>query len=119
MSARGPATVLQAKPLLVSAAPVAPVPTAPPQLVDPVTELIAVSTRHFEAGQREAENGHLETARTQFNRALEVLLELRRIHRLVMPGVAALRECAEACRRGRAADECCKGEALGLVHGHS
>ena len=30
---------------------------------------------HFEAGQRELELGHLETAKAEFNRALEVLLE--------------------------------------------
>ncbi|MBI4886406.1 MAG: LysM peptidoglycan-binding domain-containing protein [Acidobacteria bacterium] len=57
-------------------APVAPVESAPsvPQ-VDPVFELIAVSTVHFETGERELRLGHLQTARTEFNRALEVLLE--------------------------------------------
>ncbi|HEX2309352.1 MAG TPA: transglycosylase SLT domain-containing protein, partial [Vicinamibacterales bacterium] len=33
------------------------------------------SSRHFEAGQRELEIGHLEQAKTEFNRSLEVLLE--------------------------------------------
>src|SRR5688500_15061460 len=42
---------------------------------DPVLELIAASSRHFETGQRELQEGHLETAKTEFNRALEVLLE--------------------------------------------
>ncbi len=38
-------------------------------------DLIALSNRHFETGQRELQLGHLETAKTEFNRALEVLLE--------------------------------------------
>ena len=54
----------------------APVPLPEPiRLADPATELIAVSTLHFEAGQRELELGHLDSAKGQFNRALEVLLE--------------------------------------------
>src|SRR6185503_9292686 len=52
----------------------APVPE-PVRLADPVTELIAVSTLSFEAGQRELELGHLDSAKAHFNRALEVLLE--------------------------------------------
>ena len=51
--------------------------------------------------------------------ALEVLLELRRIDRVMRPAVAALRECAEARGSGRAADKGCRGKAPGLVHGHS
>ena len=76
-ASRGPATVLQAKPLLVAAAPAAPVPTttAPQLAADQVVELIAESTRLFQAGQRDVENGHLETARTHFNRSLEIVLE--------------------------------------------
>ena len=50
----------------------APPPSAQP---DPVVELIAVSSRHFEAGQHQLQLGHLEGARTEFNRSLEVLLE--------------------------------------------
>jgi membrane-bound lytic murein transglycosylase D len=42
---------------------------------DQVAELIAESTRLFQAGQREMEDGHLETARGQFNRSLELILE--------------------------------------------
>jgi peptidoglycan lytic transglycosylase D len=57
-------------------APVQPVPDLPPSLpVDPVDELITASTVHFEAGEHELRLGHLRTARTEFNRALEVLLE--------------------------------------------
>ena len=54
------------------------VPAAAPEPVreaDPATELIALSTLHFEAGQHELELGHLDSAKGQFNRALEVLLE--------------------------------------------
>jgi len=69
----------------VAAAPVAPAPVpvvvaqapvpAPPPAPDPVVDLIAASTRLFEAGQKELQNGHLEQAKSQFNRSLEVLLE--------------------------------------------
>src|SRR5687768_11181691 len=62
-----PAPVVAAAPL-----PPAPVPKPAP---DPALELIDLSTRHFEAGQRELELGHLDAAKTEFNRALEVLLE--------------------------------------------
>jgi membrane-bound lytic murein transglycosylase D len=65
------------------AAPVAPVapaalesaqsPAVP--VPDPVETLIAQSQRHFEAGQQQLELGHLERARAEFNRALELLLE--------------------------------------------
>jgi membrane-bound lytic murein transglycosylase D len=49
-----------------------PEPVAPP---DPVSELIATSQRHFEAGERELKLGHLEGARTEFDRSVDVLLE--------------------------------------------
>jgi membrane-bound lytic murein transglycosylase D len=49
--------------------------SAPPAQPDPIDDLIAVSTRHFEIGQAELEQGHLEQAKSEFNRALEVLLE--------------------------------------------
>src|SRR5687767_10949639 len=57
-----------------SAAPVAPVaePPAPP---DPVATLIGQSQNHFTAGERELQMGHLERARTEFDRAVDVLLE--------------------------------------------
>jgi membrane-bound lytic murein transglycosylase D len=46
---------------------------APP--VDPIEQLIASSNTHFETGQIELQAGHLEGAKTAFNRALTVLLE--------------------------------------------
>ena len=60
----------------VPAAPAA-TPAVTPQESDPVSELIALSTRHFEAGQRELRDGHLDMAKAEFNRSLEVLLESR------------------------------------------
>ncbi len=57
-------------------APVESAPEPPPaRPVDPVLELIAVSTLHFEAGERELQQGHLRSARAEFNRTLEVLHE--------------------------------------------
>lgn len=55
-------------------APAEQPPAHPPQ-PDPVADLIAASNRHFEAGQSELRQGHLEQAKTEFNRSLEVLLE--------------------------------------------
>jgi membrane-bound lytic murein transglycosylase D len=49
-----------------------PAPQPPP---DPVATLIATSTKHFEAGERELKLGHLERARTEFDRSVDVLLE--------------------------------------------
>jgi len=54
----------------VPAAPVAPAPAE-----DPVVTLIAASDRHFKAGQKELEQGHVEAAKQEFNRAVDVLLE--------------------------------------------
>jgi len=42
---------------------------------DPVADVIALSDQHFETGRKELDAGHLETAKTEFNRSLEVLLE--------------------------------------------
>src|SRR4051812_13052676 len=61
-------------PPTVAAQPTPP-PTPPPQPVDPVTALIGTSQKHFEAGQRELTLGHLDRARTEFDRAVDVLLE--------------------------------------------
>jgi len=48
------------------------VSTAP--AVDPVQTLITESQQHYLKGQRELELGHLDRARTEFNAALDVLL---------------------------------------------
>ena len=56
-----------------------PVPEAaapqPAPVEDPVVALIAASERHFKAGQTELEEGHVEAAKQEFNRAVNVLLE--------------------------------------------
>src|SRR6478672_330440 len=77
-AAHAPTTV--ARP--VAASPVATVaqvaaaqPNAPAAPADPVVDLISESNRHFQAGQKELQDGHLETAKAEFNRALDVLLE--------------------------------------------
>jgi membrane-bound lytic murein transglycosylase D len=56
-----------------SAQPPAPVPAQVP--ADPITVLIQSSERHFEAGQREVTLGHLDRARVEFDRAVDVMLE--------------------------------------------
>lgn len=56
------------------AAVLPPAPTAPAQ-PDPVVILVAESDQHFTAGQRELALGHLEGARNEFDRSLDVLLE--------------------------------------------
>ncbi len=68
--AAAPQPVTASAPVLVSAPP-------SPQLVvsDPVADLIALSNRHFEDGQSELKVGHLDSARGEFNKALDVLLE--------------------------------------------
>jgi membrane-bound lytic murein transglycosylase D len=71
---RTPLVQSQPAPAVAVAPPPVVVPPSPPP-VDPVVELIAQSTRLFELGQGELSEGHLATAKTQFNRALEVLME--------------------------------------------
>ena len=50
-------------------------PPAAPAPVDPIAELLLKADKHFEAGRHELSLGHLGTAKTEFNKALEVLLE--------------------------------------------
>jgi peptidoglycan lytic transglycosylase D len=53
----------------------APQPPPPKPVVDPVDLLIKTSQAQFESGERELKAGHLEQARRDFDRAVEVLLE--------------------------------------------
>jgi membrane-bound lytic murein transglycosylase D len=53
--------------------PVVPAPVPPPP--DPISNLIATSQRHFDNGERELKQGHLDRARAEFDRAIDVLLE--------------------------------------------
>lgn len=62
-------TVVPQAPVQAAPAP-APLPT-----VDPVAVLIAKSDQHFETGQKELALGHLESAKAEFDRALDTLLE--------------------------------------------
>jgi membrane-bound lytic murein transglycosylase D len=50
-------------------------PTPAPVVEDPVVTLIAVSDRHFTSGEKELQQGHVEAAKQEFNRAIDVLLE--------------------------------------------
>jgi membrane-bound lytic murein transglycosylase D len=58
----------------VQPAAIAPVAPQPPP-VDPITTLIHTSQEHYDTGERELKVGHLDRARTEFDRALDVLLE--------------------------------------------
>jgi membrane-bound lytic murein transglycosylase D len=70
-----------ATPARAAAVRAVPEPTAPVPAVqaapaeDPVVTLIAASDHHFKAGQKELEQGHVEAAKQEFNRAVDVLLE--------------------------------------------
>jgi membrane-bound lytic murein transglycosylase D len=48
---------------------------APVAQPDPVEELIALSEQHFQAGEHELREGHLDAATAAFDRAVDVLLE--------------------------------------------
>src|SRR5437867_581953 len=56
-----------------SAAP--PSSQAPAPAPDPVLALIGESDRHFKDGQKELDLGHVEAAKQDFNRAIDILLE--------------------------------------------
>jgi membrane-bound lytic murein transglycosylase D len=70
------------KPQVTATPPAAPVAATAPQapvqprpIVDPVATLVASSQRHFESGEQELKAGHLDKARQEFDRAVDVLLE--------------------------------------------
>jgi membrane-bound lytic murein transglycosylase D len=69
-----PKPVTTPPPAQAPAAAKPPVPQPPPP-ADPISTLIATSQQHFLAGEREFKVGHLERARQEFDRAVEVLLE--------------------------------------------
>jgi membrane-bound lytic murein transglycosylase D len=68
----------RSKTVKVTVTPPAPPPAAhqppPVPLADPVGDLIAESQRHFAAGERELQLGHLDQARTLFDLSVDVLL---------------------------------------------
>jgi membrane-bound lytic murein transglycosylase D len=64
----------QLAPAQINGAP--PVPQASPAPADdPALTLIATSDRHFSVGQQELDLGHVEAAKREFNRAIDVLIE--------------------------------------------
>ena len=69
-----PKPQLPAPPPPVAAAP-APKPVPQPPPADPITVLIDASQQRFLAGEHELKLGHLEQAREEFDRAVEMLLE--------------------------------------------
>lgn len=69
-SARAPQVTPQA-PAVTAPAP----PTTSPVPSDGITQLLADADRFFASGQQELALGHLERAKSEFNRALAVLLE--------------------------------------------
>ena len=73
-SSRGPKNLVvkPAQAAVVEAAPQV-LPTEPVE--DPVVTLIATSEQHFRVGQTELEQGHVEGAKLEFDRAVNVLLE--------------------------------------------
>jgi membrane-bound lytic murein transglycosylase D len=68
-----PTTGPAARAAVLEEAPAPPAQTAPSE--DPVLTLIATSDRHFKAGQKELEQGHVEAAKQEFDQAVDVLLE--------------------------------------------
>ena len=70
-AARSPQTTTAQATSVIAPQP-APAAAAQP---DPVQELIALSEQHFQAGERELSEGHLDAATAAFDRAVDVLLE--------------------------------------------
>ena len=70
-----PKTKAQSAPVREPAKPAAPAAAVTPPPPDPIAALIASSQGHFEAGERELRVGHLESARAEFDRAVDILLE--------------------------------------------
>jgi membrane-bound lytic murein transglycosylase D len=69
-----PQVAAKAPPKTAVQAPSAP-RSSPAPVTDPVTALIATAERHFQAGQKELEQGHLDRARVEFDKAVGVLIE--------------------------------------------
>ena len=75
-AARSEPTAAAPKTPVATPAPVLTAAPPSPQLaLDPVADLIALSTTYFKVGQSELQLGHLESARMEFNKAVDVLLE--------------------------------------------
>ena len=72
---RNPAPQVAVTPHAAAAPKVAQVPATPAVPVDPAATLIAEADRLFVLGERELSLGHLEQARTAFDKSLDVLLD--------------------------------------------
>lgn len=72
-AAKTPPALSAEAPPPVAAAVQAPAPAAPK--TDPVQDLIAVSEQHYQAGEQELKQGHLDAARDAFDDAVDVILE--------------------------------------------
>jgi membrane-bound lytic murein transglycosylase D len=66
---------VKAAPAQPTPAPAAPAASTAATAPDPITALIATSERHYQAGERELAQGHLDKARIEFDQALDVLLQ--------------------------------------------
>jgi membrane-bound lytic murein transglycosylase D len=74
--AMAPAPPQQAAPAPSAApAPVAETPKAQPQQPDPVPATIAEAEKAFESGQTNYKAGHLDAAKQDFNRAVDILMQ--------------------------------------------
>ena len=71
-SGKGPRVVAQTPTQPAQTAPVAATPAPAP--IDPVQKLLSAADAHFEQGRRELALGHLASAKTEFNAALDMLL---------------------------------------------
>jgi membrane-bound lytic murein transglycosylase D len=58
-----------------AARPALPAPPPVSPAADPVAALIATSQRHFDAGEKELQLGHLDRAKAEFNAAVQALLQ--------------------------------------------
>ncbi len=72
-AARTPQTSTQVPPQVAGSEPsAAPLPQP---ARDPIQELIALSEQHYQTGERELRDGHLDAARLSFDRAVDAILE--------------------------------------------
>jgi len=74
VATRPPTARPQAPPAVASAAPPSAAAPARPA-ADPIDVLIAASQARFDAGTAELQLGHLVTAKTEFNAAIDLILE--------------------------------------------
>jgi membrane-bound lytic murein transglycosylase D len=74
-STQGTKKTVVVTPAKAAIADAGPQTRTPEPVEDPVVTLISTSEQHFKAGQTALEQGHVEAARQEFDRAVNVLLE--------------------------------------------